>query len=230
MKRTFFQIFLLFFTLVAFGQTDTSSAIPDTINQRIFLIGDAGDMNSTTHPVIDWLKKNVDWNDERNAVIFLGDNIYPLGLPMEGEPTYLHSKAILDDQISLVKGKKGKAFFIPGNHDWRNGKMGGWEQVMNEVDYINSLEQKNVQAWPLNGCPGPIPIELSDKVVVVLIDSQWFLFLHDKPGPGSNCDAKTIDEFGVELQEIAAEHPNQMLIVATHHPLYSYGIHGGDYT
>ncbi|HTM92689.1 MAG TPA: BamA/TamA family outer membrane protein, partial [Flavisolibacter sp.] len=212
------------------GQIDSLRSIPDTINQRIFLIGDAGEMNSATHPVVDWLKKNVDWNDERNSVIFLGDNIYPLGLPLEGDPTYPHAKAILDDQISLVKGKKAKAFFIPGNHDWRNGKLGGWEQVMNQVDYINSLQLKNVQAWPLNGCPGPIEVELSDKVVVVLVDSQWFLFLHDKPGPGSTCSSKTLEEFGVELAEIAASHPNQMLIIASHHPLYSYGPHGGDYT
>ena len=230
MKRLAIYLFTNLCLQILFAQTDSLRSIPDTINQRIFLIGDAGEMPGSTHPVIDWLKKNVDWNDERNSVLFLGDNIYPLGLPMEGDPTFPHSKAILDDQISLVKGKKARAYFIPGNHDWRNGKLGGWEQVVNQVDYINSLQLKNVQAWPLNGCPGPIEVELSDKVVVVLIDSQWFLFLHDKPGPGSNCSSKTIDEFGTELAEIAASHPNQMLIIATHHPLYSYGPHGGDYT
>lgn len=230
MKRIAFLVFTILQVQLLLAQKDSSHPVADTINQRIFLIGDAGDMFTATHPVIEWLKKNVDWNDERNTVLFLGDNIYPLGLPLEGETSYPHSKAILDDQISLVKGKKGKAFFIPGNHDWRNGKLGGWEQVMNQVDYINSLELKNVQAWPLNGCPGPVEVELSDKVVVVLIDSQWFLFLHDKPGPGSNCSSKTIDEFQVELSEIAASHPNQLLIIATHHPLHSYGPHGGDYT
>jgi hypothetical protein len=230
MKRYTLFVFIVLSVQNIFAQADSLRSIPDSINQRIFLIGDAGDMNSTSHPVIDWLKKKVNWNDERNAVLFLGDNVYPLGLPFEGDPTYPHSKAILDDQISLVKDKKAKAFFIPGNHDWRNGKLGGWEQAVNEVDYINSLQLKNVQAWPLNGCPGPIEVELSDKVVVVLIDSQWFLYLHDKPGPGSNCSSKTVDEFGTELSEIAASHPNQMLIIATHHALYSYGPHGGDYT
>jgi hypothetical protein len=202
----------------------------DSINQRIFLIGDAGTMPGPTHPIIDWLKKNADWNDEKNTVIFLGDNVYPLGLPMEGEPSYALSKRILDDQISLVKGKKARAYFVPGNHDWRNGKLGGWEQVINEEDYINGLEQKNIQAWPINGCPGPIQVELSDKVVVAFVDSQWFLYLHDKPGPSSNCDAKTVDEFQTELSEIAATHPNQLVIIAMHHPIYSYGSHGGDYT
>ena len=42
-------------------------------------------------------------------------------------------------------------------------------------------------------------------------------------------DAKTIDEFQTDSQEIANTHPNQVLIVAMHHPIYSYGIHGGDY-
>lgn len=230
MKRIVFLLFTLAHVQLLVAQTGSLPPGPDSINQRIFLLGDAGDMNSATHPVIDWLKKNVDWNDEKNSVIFLGDNVYPLGLPLEGDPTYPHSKAILDDQISLVKDKKAKAFFIPGNHDWRNGKLGGWEQAVNQVDYINGLQLKNVQAWPLNGCPGPIEVELSDKVVVVLIDSQWFLYLHDKPGPGSNCSSKTLDEFGTELGEIAASHPNQMLVIATHHALYSYGPHGGDYT
>ena len=58
---------------------------------------------------------------------------------------------------------------------------------MNQVDYINSLELKNIQSWPLYGCPGPVQVELSDKVVVALFDSEWFLYLHDKPGPGSDC-------------------------------------------
>jgi hypothetical protein len=230
MKLCTLFLFIIFNVRPVCAQTDSLYSVPDTINQRIFLIGDAGDMNSDTHPVIAWLKKNVDWNDERNTVLFLGDNVYPLGLPLEGDPTYPHSKAILDDQIGLVKGKKARAYFIMGNHDWRNGKLGGWEQAVNQEDYINSLQLKNVEAWPLNGCPGPVEVELSDKVVVALVDSQWFLFLHDKPGPGSNCSAKTLDEFGVELNEIAESHPNQMLIIATHHALYSYGPHGGDYT
>src|SRR5215203_3657169 len=129
MKRLAIYLFTNLCVQILFAQTDSLQSIPDTINQRIFLIGDAGEMPGSTHPVIDWLKKNVDWNDERNSVLFLGDNIYPLGLPMEGDPTFPHSKAILDDQISLVKGKKARAYFIPGNHDWRNGKLGGCEHL-----------------------------------------------------------------------------------------------------
>lgn len=222
MKRSIIFFLTSFFIQQSFSQ-------PDTINQRVFLVGDAGELYGNSHPVIDWLKNHVDWNDEKNTVLFLGDNIYPLGLPLEGDATYDYSKKILDYQLSLVKGKKAKAYFIPGNHDWRNGKPGGWQQVINEQDYINGLDQKNIKAFPINGCPGPIEVEVSDKVVMALIDSQWFLYVHEKPGPGSNCEAKTMDEFQGELSQIAAGHPNQLLIVAMHHPPYTYGIHGGDY-
>ncbi|MEI6950317.1 BamA/TamA family outer membrane protein [Paraflavisolibacter sp. H34] len=223
MKRELLLLVSFFLSIVTLAQTDS-------INQRIFLIGDAGELVGETHPVVDWLKKNVDWNDEKNTALFLGDNIYPLGLPMEGDPTYPQAKKILDYQMSLVKGKKARAFFIPGNHDWRNGKMGGWQQAMNQQNYINSQELPNVQAYPLNGCPGPVEVVLSDKVVTVLIDSEWFLYIHDKPGPGSDCQSKTLDEFITELREILASHPDHLMVIAMHHPLRSYGVHGGDYS
>ena len=42
----------------------------DTIEQRIILIGDAGELLNGGHPVVDWVKKNVDMNDERNLVVY----------------------------------------------------------------------------------------------------------------------------------------------------------------
>src|SRR5215207_3412665 len=122
----------------------------DSVTQRIFLIGDAGELVGNSHPVIDWLQKNVDWNDEHNTAIFLGDNIYPLGLPMKGEADYVRSKAVLDYLLKPFINKKASAFFIPGNHDWKNGKLGGWQQVRNQHDYINGLEKDNIKSLPVD--------------------------------------------------------------------------------
>lgn len=223
MKRNTFLLFFFLLTLSGFSQIDS-------VSQRVFLIGDAGELLANSHPVVDWLERHVNWDDEKNVAVYLGDNIYPYGLPMEGEGDYVGAKEVLDYQINLVRGKKAKAFFVQGNHDWKNGKIGGWQQAINQEDYINSLEQNNIVAQPTDGCPGPVAFDLSEKVVLVLMDSQWFLHIHDKPGPGSNCAAKTVDEFATELREIVASHPNQLLILAMHHPIYSHGVHGGDYT
>ena len=115
MKRN--HLLLIFFLL-----TLRCMAQVDSVSQRVFLIGDAGELLAKTHPVVDWLERHVNWDDEKNVAVYLGDNIYPYGLPMEGEGDYKGAKEVLDYQIDLVKGKKGKAFFIQGNHDWKNGK------------------------------------------------------------------------------------------------------------
>lgn len=223
MKKKIILLLVLLIALKGYSQTDT-------IIQRLFLIGDAGVIKGDSHPVLDWLTKNVNWNDEKNVALFLGDNIYPDGLPDEGDPEYAYTKKVIDYQLNIFKGKKSKAFFVPGNHDWKGGKIGGWERGVNQVNYINSLQAPNIQAWPLNGCPGPIPVELNEKVVLVMMNTQWFLHMHDKPGPESECEARTIDEFTAELQRIVESHPNQLLVLVMHHPMYTYGVHGGAYT
>lgn len=222
MNRKRILLLLCFFVLKTHAQTDT-------IIQRLFLLGDAGQMEGNSIPVMEWLKKNVDWNDEKNVALFLGDNIYPEGLPDEGAADYPEAKKVMDYELSFFRGKKAKAYFVPGNHDWLGGKIGGWERVVNQVNYINSLQAPNIQAWPLNGCPGPIPVELNEKVVLVMMDSQWFLNIHDKPGPASSCEARSIDEFAAELRQIVLSHPNQLLVLVMHHPMYTYGVHGGAY-
>lgn len=209
-----------------------ADAQKDTISQRIFLIGDAGELfgSDGSQPVIDWLQRHVNWDDTTNTAIFLGDNIYPLGLPMKGEPDYERSKAVLDYLLKPFIGKKGRAFFIPGNHDWENGKLGGLQRVRNQFDYINGLDQPNIKAYPTGGCPGPETMKLGNQVLVTFVDSQWFLYIHDKPGPSSSCISRTPEEFGTELREIAATSENQLLLIVTHHPIFSFGVHGGDYT
>ncbi len=229
--RKLLLLHLLGWATICNAQTN-SAAPTDTITQRIFLVGDAGELfgPDNTHPVIDWLKRHVNWKDSINTAIFLGDNIYPHGLAQRGEPDYELSKRIMDTLLSPFIGAKGRAYFIPGNHDWENGKLGGWQRVINQHNYINGLNQKNIESLPTGGCPGPIAYDLNNQVAVVFIDSQWFLYIHDKPGPSSNCTSRTIEEFTTELQEIVAQHQNQLLLIVTHHPIYSFGPHGGDYT
>ncbi len=223
MKKFFLNCLILFLIICQQGM-----AQEDTVRHRVFLVGDAGELDGGTNKVIEWLKKNVNWDDEKNKVVFLGDNIYPLGLPSESKNgDYATAKNIIDYQMSVVKGKKSKAYFIMGNHDWKNGKIGGLQQATNQVDYINGQLQDNIIAQPSAGCPGPVVVYDDSLVALVLMDSQWFLHTHDKPGPGSTCDAKTEGDFGSVLGEVMQAHKNQLVILAMHHPIHTIGVHGG---
>lgn len=216
--------------LLLFLPASYCSAQNDNIAQRIFLVGDAGQMKGDTHPVCDWLKKHIDWNDIKNTIIYLGDNVYPAGLPPEDSKNYDAAKRVLDYQVSVVEGKNAKAFFVPGNHDWAEGRPGGLQQVRNQWRYINGLQLPNVQVLPANGCPGPVDVQVGDKVVVVFMDSQWWLQQSEKPGIESDCDCKNEDEVITALKDIISSYPGKLILVAMHHPFYSHGKHGGYFT
>jgi hypothetical protein len=219
-----FILLFSFFTAVA------ANAQNDAVVQRIFLAGDAGELKNGKHPVIDELIKAADWNDERNTIVYLGDNIYPQGLPQSGDKNFSAKQKIIDYQLSIVKDKKAKAFFVPGNHDWKEGKPGGWEQVKNQQQYIAGLQMPNVKVYPENGCPGPVEVMVNDKLVMVFMDSQWWLEQNEKPGLESDCECKTEEDILTNLKEIIAENADKLLLVIMHHPFYTHGKHGGYFT
>ncbi len=207
------------------------AAQSDKIVQRIILVGDAGELTNGHHQVCDWLKAHVDWNDSSNVLIYLGDNIYPEGMPAEGGQMVDKARAILDYQVSVVSGKKARAFFVPGNHDWKQGRPGGWQQVKNEEAYIDSVGLPNVEFLPRGGCPGPVAVPLGEKVILVCMDSEWWLQdISERPGVESGCDCK--DERSVlnALKDIIGQYPDKLIVLAMHHPLYTHGEHGGYYT
>lgn len=217
---------LLFLSCIA----TSAVAQEDSVQQRIILIGDAGEMQNGKNAVIDAVRRNIDLNKGKNTVLFLGDNVYPLGLPDPAAGNYDEARFILDYQVSLVKDTKADGIFVPGNHDWSKHRPGGWRQIMNQQHYIDSLLLPNVNFLPKDGCPGPIPVPLGDDVLLIVMDTEWWLYPGRKPGVESSCDQKTEDEVLTELADIAARNPGKLLVFAAHHPLRSHGIHGGYYT
>ncbi len=226
------RFYLPFIVTTAFITTGLCNiqAQTDPVVQRIFLVGDAGEMQKDKHPVCDWLKQQVDWNDKKNILVYLGDNIYPKGMPPAGSKEYEAAKKIIDYQLSVVQGKNADAYIIPGNHDWKQGGVNGWEQEKNEVNYIESLQLPNVHALPKNGCPGPEEVAIGDKVILVCMDSQWWLQQNERPGTESDCDCKDESAVFARVNDIIASHPDKLVVLAMHHPIYTHGDHGGYFT
>lgn len=221
MKRMGWLIMLLCFAQHGFSQ--------DSTDVRLVLIGDAGKLNYGRQPVVDAVRQLIPL-DKKTTVIFLGDNLYKTNLP----PTYMNeyqaAKSVMDSQINIIEGTDAKAIFIPGNHDWMDGGPNGLENLMRQQNYIMNTTGKNVMYLPQDGCPGPVEYDLSDNVLLVIFDSQWFIQKGEKPGIESDCPYKTEDQFYRELDDIIGDNKDKLVVLACHHTFKSHGAHGGYFT
>src|SRR5688572_15135892 len=96
----------------------------DTVLNRIVLIGDGGQLTEGKHIIADAVRKNVKL-DEKTLVLYLGDNLYRIGLPDDAYVGYQQAKSVLDSQLSVVENTPARVIMIPGNHDWNNGGREG---------------------------------------------------------------------------------------------------------
>lgn len=221
----FFRIILAALSIFV---SSSAHAQNDSVAQRIILIGDAGQQTDNKQPELELARKLFKM-DKNTTVLYLGDNIYPQGLPSTYAKDYDKRRQVIDSQINLVRGTKARAYFIPGNHDWAQGRTGGYQQVTNQSRYIGSQALENVQFIPSDVCPGPEEIQLSDKITLVAIDSQWWLHQHEKSGVTYGCDIQTEEDLLESLKEIIDRNEDKILIFAAHHPFITYGRHGGYY-
>ncbi|MEO7802880.1 MAG: BamA/TamA family outer membrane protein [Ginsengibacter sp.] len=216
----------VFFQLITCMLTGLISFAQDTLETRIILIGDAGQFINGRQPVLEAVKKTMPF-DKKTSIIYLGDNLYKNGLPDDAFPNYNVIKMPLDSQAIMAQGSDATVYMIPGNHDWNNGAANGYEAILRQQNYLKSLNIKNFNYYPIGGCPGPVEINVSPNVVLVMYDSQWWVHPYDKPGIESDCPYKTEDEFLTQLEDILSRNYKKLVVLASHHPFRSYGIHGG---
>lgn len=192
-----------------------------------YLIGDAGVAgNSESSEAVKAFQQEVSKASKNSTVVFLGDNIYPKGLPEKGEKGRALAESQLNAQISAVKNFKGETIFIPGNHDWYSSGLKGLKR---QEKYIEDALGKNT-FLPENGCPIE-KVEISDAIVMIVIDTEWYLTNWDKhPTINDDCDIKTRFAFFEELEGLIKKARGKTTIIAMHHPMFTNGPHGGQYS
>lgn len=196
---------------------------------EVFLIGDTGNINRhKPDPVLETLKCHFDKN-QHSAVLFLGDNIYPRGLPPKTNILYKDAEDALKAHYEALKDYHGKVLFLSGNHDWNKGRKDGYEYILRQEKYLEKLFGQTVM-FPSQGCPGPTEINVNPKVTLILINTQWWLQPGFRPiGQEFGCRVSTEKEFFEHLEKIIDNNKGKRIIIAGHAPVYSYAIHGGRY-
>lgn len=237
-KSVLFQLILILFATNAFGQKPFISkantewfqhSINGEVSHTVYLVGDAGEpiVNEGTSCMA-LLKQHLSDAEQNSSVIFLGDNIYPDGMVEESSSFRKNAEKSIGNQLKTLADFKGNVFFIPGNHDWSKWSSDGWDGVKREEEYIEKKLNKGNVFNPDNGCPGPVEIHLNDSVVLVIIDSQWWLHAYDKPyGEKDSCSINNELDFINELTAVIKNNHDKNIIVTGHHPIFSNGNHGG---
>ena len=197
----------------------------------VYLLGDAGAPQiNPPEPALRLLKSQLD-ADPNSTLVVLGDNLYNTGLAAEDAPGRAQDERRLDGQLYVAEQYKGRVFFVPGNHDWDNSGPEGLAKIRRQEQYIEQKLNRGNTFVPGNGCPGPYVQELSDELVFIGLDTQWWLHKEEKPyGPGSGCGAATEEEMLGQLEQTLAQHHGKHIVVSAHHPLMSNSGHGGNYS
>ena len=205
------------------------SALKNIVPFEVFLIGDTGSIaRYKPDPVLEMLKAHCDVNQD-SAIVFLGDNVYPRGLPPKNHLLRTDAEGTLNAYKNALKDYHGKILFISGNHDWNKGRKYGYDYILRQQKYLEKLFNNQVML-PSHGCPGPSEININENLTIVLINTQWWLQSGFKPiGPQCGCRVNSEEEFFLHLKQVLEKNKDKRIIVAGHAPVYSYAIHGGRY-
>ena len=195
----------------------------------VFLVGDAGAAVSGTSPVLAHLSRAIDrWGadlpDSAVSVLFLGDNVYPVGIRDRDDSEFSTDSTRLWSQVELLatptareRGVRG--IFTPGNHDWGNAVgEAGRARLANQEAMLGDAHDRGilVSMAPTSGLPGPHTIDVP-RFRLVAIDTHWFL--QERPDLWE-------DIFFESVSDALSGRDGREVVMFAHHPFRSGGPHG----
>lgn len=238
----FYILHFTFFLLLAAGCASSSGFIdtpyqqwtakvpPDASErlQRVFLIGHTGEP-ADTYPVLDLLREMALAAGPRSTTLFLGDLVPCCGLPDSGAANRVARERLLRRQLDAVKQAPGNVYLIAGDKDW-DGSRGSLAGRKNLDRFIERYLDRGNVFLPDHGFPGPHVVELGDDIVLMLLDTQWWLSEGEKAfGDTGAYDLNEASDFLREMKEQLHKYRNEKILIAGHHPLYTNGAHGGHF-
>ncbi|MEO8193097.1 MAG: hypothetical protein ABI681_04545 [Gemmatimonadales bacterium] len=200
---------------------------PDEIETTVFLIGDAGEPDPRhSSLVLDSMMRQAAVAPARSIIVFLGDNVYPNGIPRDSSVDWQDSRRRLQSQVNAVPpGARG--IFLPGNHDWAAATAFGLYSVRLQERMIASLARgRDIRMLPGNGCPGPVAVD-TGRLRLIALDTQWWLHDFIVRDSESAC-ITTVGGVTAALRALVQEkREGRVTVAAGHHPLMTGGEHGG---
>lgn len=146
-------------------------------------------------------------HDSENLAFLMLGNIY------NSKENNFPNKLFLDYQHPLI--------LAPGEREWANGSSSGKKMIKDIQDKLQELYRGPVY-MPEAACPGPKEIILSDNLVVILLDTHWWVHKFDRRF--NRCGIEKSGEVLVLIEDAIRRHyPTKHVVIAGHHSLKSFG-------
>lgn len=191
------------------------------ITYRLFHTANIADLNEDSH-FFKNLSELLTLSGEPTSLLINGDLIK--NKFTETDSSRIARLLTLTEYLNM-----GKLIILSGERDWDDSGKDGLKQVKQLEKYIESFHNPKVDYAIEKGCPGPVELDLTDNVLLVLFNTQWWNHPFNKPGPqDADCKITTTDIFKEELEDILDENPDHTVLIAGHYPIFSLGEYGGD--
>jgi hypothetical protein len=211
---------------------------PANVERVVFLVGDAGNARRESYPILTRLQQDVEgWasrleRDSAVTVLFLGDNVYPLGLSARDSPGFPGDSAILMDQVRLLAGpiarrRHAQGYFVAGNHDWGlEDEFEGFVRLDRMEEFLRRARASTgagVQLVPRAGSGGPYVLDLGESIRLLMLDTAWWLLAGGVEGAKH---AVVLDSVEAAMRSAG----DRRVLLVAHHPLRTAGAHGGAFS
>ncbi|RLD37180.1 MAG: hypothetical protein DRI74_07375 [Bacteroidetes bacterium] len=113
----------------------------------------------------------------------------------------------------------------PGEKEWANGGASG-KQLIKDIENKLKDEYRGFAYMPDAACPGPKEVVLNEHLVVILIDSHWWVHKYDRRF--NKCGIESNADVLLQIEDAIRRHySSKHIVIAAHQALKSYGNSGG---
>jgi len=113
----------------------------------------------------------------------------------------------------------------PGEKEWANGGASG-KQLIKDIEDKLKNEYRGFAYMPDAACPGPKEVVLNEHLVVILIDSHWWVHKYDRRF--NKCGIESNADVLLQIEDAIRRHySSKHIVIAAHQALKSYGNSGG---
>ncbi len=208
-RHSHINILLCLFFIPFFSQAQQKPANPEKkISHSFFITANTGE--SEDQRVLKSIIKAAD-KAEHPALLLVGNVTDQEGFT----GTEKNKKFLQTNLLQPLDAFPGKIIFAPGTNEWN-------ATAPQSIDDLESfLQEGNQEFWPDDGCPRERE-SLGDDVVIISIDSQWFLENWDRhPDMNNDCDLNSREQLFVEFKDDIKDSQGKTAIVVVHHPVMS---------